>query len=697
MIIKSKGLMLLAFTMGVLSSGFAQDKITGVGLTVSGRFDVTEAASTAPVKVGSAVPPTCAVGDMFFDSDEVPGAGLLTCTATNVWTAIGVCGGCVLTTGGYANPTWITSLSGAKIVGPVLTASSLSANPANCASGLLPRGIDATGAAEGCLPVDLSVDVGGVLPNSRTTAVSSNTVSSIVARDSSGNFSAGTITANVNGNSTTSTSLASNGANCAAGNFPIGVDAFGASESCTPLPTSISGTTGQIAASGATGNIVLSLPSAGLVLPGTTQVPAAVFPMNVQASVPLSFQPTLPYSKSYPGPARSIEFLGGTAVPCSPPYCLASYFTEAGAYLTGSVVTVSNKRIDINGEIQGVSATNAGTVPTEPTGISYSPDINGPGLAVEMYSDGSTVSDHNNQSLLAGYDLNDILSGSATPYSAGLGRKKFALGLSWLRWGGDLGVSPLTSSTTDLSWLGPGIDGLRLRTTSTFQPAFIVSSPTGSSETLLITSAGTEASLRLANSTAAGRNWRMVSSGSGSSYGASKLVILDQNNNPMVTFLDGNQRMAVGSTSDFGYKLSVVGTQNANDVVSYNPTISSGVRMGQVDAWGHVFTTGAKDLRFGTNGSDDHLVLVNGTGKLVAFQGSTSSYPALKRSGSTLQVRLADDSAFADVQAFSVVTRQATPSSSTDSCIAGGMWNDVNYVYVCTSSGVIKRVSLSTF
>lgn len=78
--------------------------------------------------------------------------------------------------------------------GNIATATALVANPTNC-SGNLPRGIAANGDAEGCADVDLTTEVTGVLPNANTTAASANTVSAIVARDGSGNFAAGTITA----------------------------------------------------------------------------------------------------------------------------------------------------------------------------------------------------------------------------------------------------------------------------------------------------------------------------------------------------------------------------------------------------------------------------------------------------------------------------------------------------------------------
>jgi hypothetical protein len=77
-------------------------------------------------------------------------------------------------------------------------------------------------------------------------AANSNTASTIVRRDASGNFSAGTITANlignVTGNISTATALAANGANCTGNNFALGVDASGAAECAQPAFSNLSGT-----------------------------------------------------------------------------------------------------------------------------------------------------------------------------------------------------------------------------------------------------------------------------------------------------------------------------------------------------------------------------------------------------------------------------------------------------------------------
>lgn len=62
------------------------------------------------------------------------------------------------------------------------------------------------------------------------TATNANTASTVVKRDASGNFSAGTVTATLNGRASTATSLAANGGNCGAGQFAKGVDASGNAE-----------------------------------------------------------------------------------------------------------------------------------------------------------------------------------------------------------------------------------------------------------------------------------------------------------------------------------------------------------------------------------------------------------------------------------------------------------------------------------
>jgi len=119
----------------------------------------------------------------------------------------------VVTTGSYADPSWIISLDDGKVL-PSMTGNSgkyLTTDGTNSSWGTISSANDGT----------LSMSVSGVgLSGSATftanqagassftvtsNATNANTASTIVARDASGNFSAGTITASLSGNATTVT------------------------------------------------------------------------------------------------------------------------------------------------------------------------------------------------------------------------------------------------------------------------------------------------------------------------------------------------------------------------------------------------------------------------------------------------------------------------------------------------------------
>lgn len=84
------------------------------------------------------------------------------------------------------------------------------------------------------------------IPNSATTATSANTLNAIVARDGSGNFSAGTITAALSGNASTATALAANPSDCAADTYATTIAASG-NLTCSTVTNA--GLAGSIAAS----------------------------------------------------------------------------------------------------------------------------------------------------------------------------------------------------------------------------------------------------------------------------------------------------------------------------------------------------------------------------------------------------------------------------------------------------------------
>jgi len=135
------------------------------------------------------------------------------------------------------------------------------------------------------------------------------------------------------GNVATATALAANGTNCTAGQFPLGVDASGAAESCTALPTTIAGTANQITASAATGAVTLSIPT-NPTLPGTT---TGTFSGNLTGNVTGNVSGT---SGSTTGNAATSTALAANGANCS-----------AGNYPLG---------VDAAGNAEGCTAASGG-------------------------------------------------------------------------------------------------------------------------------------------------------------------------------------------------------------------------------------------------------------------------------------------------------------------------------------------------
>lgn len=103
------------------------------------------------------------------------------------------------TTTGTFSGTLTGNVTGA-LNGNANTATALAADPANCGAGNAPLGIDANGTAQGCFDVATQAELDThTTSTSAHSATASNTANRIVLRDGSGNFSAGTITANFTG------------------------------------------------------------------------------------------------------------------------------------------------------------------------------------------------------------------------------------------------------------------------------------------------------------------------------------------------------------------------------------------------------------------------------------------------------------------------------------------------------------------
>lgn len=219
-------------------------------------------------------------------------------------------------------------------------------------------------------------------------------------------------------------------------------------------------------------------------LTGTTGVAALDIPLTVADGTGITFGPAIDTAGA---PDFAIRFLGGTTGGVNPmPYLLGAYFDSRGAFLTGKWVTISNKRVDVNGGIQAVSALADGS---EPVMLSVSPDVNGPALGLEGYS--TLTGGQANATALAIYDINAIIGG-ATAYSAGYGTKKFAInGKGDFYWGSNLSDAPETNFSWKLSCNPSGP---------------ILTGNTGSTASLTLTSPSGQSSALILNGPASGAN-----------------------------------------------------------------------------------------------------------------------------------------------------------------------------------------------
>ncbi len=191
----------------VISNGTNYFTIRGKVTSGGGGGTVTNVGTTAPITggpittTGTIACATCVVGPGSATSGHIAtfngtsgvliqdGGAPATGTVTSIATTSPITGGPVTTTGTIACATCVTSSTPGA--GVAHFAGSTQAVTSSA--------------------VSLTADVSGTLPNGNTTATSANTASAIVARDGSGNFTAGTITAALTGNASTASAVAVGG------------------------------------------------------------------------------------------------------------------------------------------------------------------------------------------------------------------------------------------------------------------------------------------------------------------------------------------------------------------------------------------------------------------------------------------------------------------------------------------------------
>jgi hypothetical protein len=127
----------------------------------------------------------------------------------------------------------------------------------------------------------------------------------------------------------------------------------------------------------------------------------------------------------------------------------------------------------------------------------------------------------------------------------------------------------------------------------------------------------------------------------------------------------------------------------------------------RVDRLGHAYTNDMYAAAyFGTfgksifNSPSDGVMLVTNYAvtdfNRLQFGGTSASFPALKRSTTTLQARLADDSGYTTIDA-QLRAQGTAPAATGSTGTAGDIRYDADYIYICTATNTWKRAALSTW
>jgi hypothetical protein len=148
--------------------------------------------------------------------------------------------------------------------------------------------------------------------------------------------------------------------------------------------------------------------------------------------------------------------------------------------------------------------------------------------------------------------------------------------------------------------------------------------------------------------------------------------------------------------TDNTYDIGASGANRPRNVyvgtgVEAGVSFTAGSRLGLASVSGNAIVTtyNSSPLLIGYNNGTELVKVASSTSwmftstVLVQFGGTTSSFPALKRSSTTLQARLADDNAFAPIQG----------KLTTDTAFTSGAITDTGYIVLYDSTGTAYKVA----
>lgn len=383
------------FSLLMLSQPVLGQVPVNVQVNLTGAIDFTTAVNTLPVKSGTtaAAPSSCTPNkELYIKTDATDGQQLFICNdAGDDWVLLG--------DGGSGSAVTIQEIDGAP-TGTPTTLKFSNGSVTDNGDGSFTVVTGAGGGGDASTNTATSVDnelvlfsgTGGkTLKRATTTGLLKGTSGVLSAA------SAGTDYVEPSGNVATATALAANGSNCSAGQFPLGVSAAGVAESCTALPTTITGTANQITASASTGAITLSIPT-NPTLPGTT---TGTFSGNLTGDVTGNAD-TATALDTDPSPCGAGDFVtdiaadgtltcdtpagGGDALTTNP---LSQFAATTSAQLAGVITNETGSGILVFATSPALTTPDLGTPSaatlTNATGLPISTGVSGLGTGIATF------------------------------------------------------------------------------------------------------------------------------------------------------------------------------------------------------------------------------------------------------------------------------------------------------------------------
>jgi hypothetical protein len=199
--------------------GFAQT-VTTLNLSTQGHNpDFSNFPFTRPISVGSAIPPTCQMGQLFFNTTAAAGQNMYACTQTNTWAVMG----------SYTLlPAGSSALGGVVI--PSNSALSVDGNGVLSANvgtgaGTLAAGNDAR--IVNALQPTSQISAANVVGLARSATTDTTNASNILTGTLSVSLLPSTINSNTNGNAATASSLSAIPSACVTNQYALGILANG--------------------------------------------------------------------------------------------------------------------------------------------------------------------------------------------------------------------------------------------------------------------------------------------------------------------------------------------------------------------------------------------------------------------------------------------------------------------------------------